>query len=90
MKLKIGLQWVTDLKANCGGIGEKSVRNLVDDALSIANKLENGQNDLILNYSTNIKSLLNTLCVIIKENQVFILKFFIKNSNIIVFYFIKF
>jgi hypothetical protein len=73
MKLKIGLQWVTDLKANCGGTGEKSVRNLIEDALSIANKLENTQYDLILNYSTNIKSLLNNLCVTIKENIVRIL-----------------
>ena len=67
------MEWLADNNSVCGGIGEKSLRNAIEDASSIANK--SSQNELILNSITTIKSLLNNLCTLTRDGKVN-LKFF--------------
>lgn len=69
------MEWLADNNSVCGGIGEKSLRNAIEDASSIANKLQSSQNEPILNSITTIKSLLNNLCTLTRDGKVN-LKFF--------------
>jgi hypothetical protein len=62
------MEWLVDNNSVCGGIGEKSLRNAIEDASSIANK--SSQNELILNSITTIKSLLNNLCTLTRDGKV--------------------
>jgi hypothetical protein len=62
--------WLSDENALCGGIGEKSFRNALEDASTISKKLELDQSDEI-EYSINsLKTVLNDFCNLTKEGKV--------------------
>jgi hypothetical protein len=69
MKLKIALDWISDENASSLD-GERCVRNALEDATTIANKLELAQNDQLLDGIGIIRALLNNLCILSQEGKV--------------------
>jgi hypothetical protein len=75
IKLKIATEWLSDENSN-NFDGERCVRNALEDATIIANKLELSQNDQLLDGIGIIRALLNNLCILTQEGKVRILIFF--------------
>ena len=80
MKLKASNQWLNDKMVACNGFGEKALRNALDDASFIENKLGplTEQNRGLVNESIRyIRYHLDSLCNLISQGQVIFLLFFI-------------
>ena len=55
----------------CGGIGEKSFRNALNDAHDIGKKTMNSEKSDKIEYSANsLKNVLNDFCSVTKEGKV--------------------
>ena len=69
-KIRPALDWLADPNALCGGSGEKLFRNALEDANTIANKLESDHSEPIQYSINSLRNVFNDFCILTKEGKV--------------------